>query len=154
MRALLLGAVILGFAGPAVAEGPVAGNLYSVKPLAFPVAEVKTAFKAKAGQAVRVTIYDSEDRFLEEPRAKREGHLDANGVAIVPLHDLEPGEYALAAYLDENDDGKLNRGKIFGIPKEPVAFSNGVVPKLRKPKFDETKVNVSADSVVSITLED
>lgn len=118
------------------------------------VAAVKTEFRADAGQAVRLAIYDSEEAFLEHARAKHEARLDEEGVAVLPLADLEPGEYAFAAYLDENGDGVLNRGKILGRPKEPVAFSNGVKPKLRKPRYDETKVTVAPGSVVVITLED
>lgn len=118
------------------------------------VAAVKTEFHAMAGQAVRLTIYDSEEGFLERARAKREALLDEDGVAVLPLADLEPGEYAFAAYLDENGDGVLNRGKILGRPKEPVAFSNGVKPKLRKPRYDETKIAIGPGSVVVITLED
>ncbi|WP_425410370.1 DUF2141 domain-containing protein [Hyphococcus sp.] len=118
------------------------------------VAAIKTEFKTKPGQAVRLTVYDSEDKFLETPRLKNEGALDEDGVAVVPLLGLEPGEYSFAAYLDKNGDGVLNRGNILGRPKEPVAFSNGVKPKLRKPRFDETKVAVAPGSVVVITLED
>ena len=121
---------------------------------AIAVAAVKTEFSAAAGQAVRLTIYDSEEAFLEHARAKIEARVDADGVAVLPLDLLEPGEYAFAAYLDENGDGVLNRGKILGRPKEPVAFSNGVKPKLRKPRYDETKVVVSPGSVVVITLDD
>ncbi|MHA7870886.1 MAG: DUF2141 domain-containing protein [Hyphococcus sp.] len=117
------------------------------------VAAVRTAFKASPGKPVRLSVYDSEDNFLEMPAMKHQGELDASGVALVRLLGLEPGAYAFAAYLDENGDGKLNRGAL-GIPKEPVAFSNGVVPKLRRPAFDETKVDVAPGSVVVITLED
>ncbi len=118
------------------------------------VAAVKTKFKAAPGSAVRITVYDSEDAFLEMPRLKHQGELNDEGVAIVSILGLEPGEYSFAAYLDENGDGKLNRGKILGRPKEPVAFSNGFRPKLRKPRFDETKVAVAPGAVVVITLED
>ena len=121
---------------------------------AFAVAAVKTDFIAAPGQAVRLTIYDSEDAFLHQARAKHEAVLGADGVAVLPLADLEPGEYAFAAYLDENGDGVLNRGKVLGRPKEPVAFCNGVVPKLRKPRYDETKVPVAPGEVVVITLKD
>lgn len=146
------------FASPAFAGAervaPAApANLYSVK-ADGPVAAVQTAFAATPGQAVRVTIYDSAETFLEAPFAKRYAHIDERGLAIVPLHNIAPGEYSIAAYLDENGDGKLNRGKILGIPKEPIAFSNGVIPKLSRPSFDETKVSVGADSIVLITLED
>lgn len=118
------------------------------------VAAVKTDFNAAPGQAVRLAVYDSEKAFLEEARAKHEAPLDKDGVAVLSLGDLGAGEYAFAAYLDVNGDGVLNRGKVLGRPKEPVAFSNGVKPKLRKPRYDETKVAVAPGSVVVITLED
>ncbi len=117
------------------------------------VAAVQTNFKTKAGQSVRLTVYDSEDNFLEMAAVKHHGVLDENGLALVRFLGLKPGDYAFAAYLDENGDGRLNRGAL-GIPKEPIAFSNGVVPKLRRPAFSETKVGVAPGSVVVIVLED
>lgn len=117
------------------------------------VAAVQTAFDAQSGQAVRLSVYDSKDAFLDVAAVKHQGALDETGLALVRFYGLEPGEYAFAAYLDENGDGKLNRGPL-GAPKEPVAFSNGVVPKLRRPKFDETKVAIEPGSVVVITLKD
>jgi len=118
------------------------------------VAAVRTDFAAMPGQAVRLTIYDSEAAFLHQAHSKLEAFLNEDGVAVLPLADLPAGEYAFAAYLDENGDGVLNRGKILGRPKEPIAFSNGIVPKLRKPRFDETKVSIAPGSVVVITLKD
>ncbi|MEO1135568.1 MAG: DUF2141 domain-containing protein [Pseudomonadota bacterium] len=118
------------------------------------VAAVNTEFAAMAGQSVRLSVYDSKDAFLEVARIKHQGKINKDGVAIVTFRGLAPGEYAFAAYLDKNDDGVLNRGKVLGIPKEPVAFSNGVVPKLRKPSYEETKVAVAPGSVVVITLEE
>ena len=139
------------FAGPSVE--PV--NLYSVRAITQgPVAAIKTNFEESAGKKVRIAIYDSEENFLESPRARRYGKLGENGFALISLKDLEPGEYSLAAYVDVNGDGRLNRGSFLGRPKEPVAFSNGVTPKLRKPRFDETKVVVDEDSIVVITLDD
>ncbi len=153
MRRLFLTSFLFAIAGSALADSAGFVNLYSLK-TDGPVAAVQTTFDAEPGQAVRITIYDSADRFLEEPYAKRDGRIDERGLAVVPLDDIEPGEYSLAAYLDENGDGKLNRGKFLGFPKEPVAFSNGVKPKLSKPSFEETKVAVDADSIVVITLDD
>jgi uncharacterized protein (DUF2141 family) len=118
------------------------------------VAAVKADFRAEPGKPVRLSIYDSEEGFLEMARYKYQAALDAEGVAVLSLDGLEPGEYAFAAYLDENGDGVLNRGKVLGRPKEPVAFSNGVKPKLRKPSFEETKVSVGPGSVVVIKLDD
>lgn len=147
--------VLLAVAGAAHADSVPADRIFAkYADPAHVVAAVNTEFNAAPGQAVRLTIYNSEEAFLEQAWAKYEARIDEDGVAVLPLGDLEPGEYAFAAYLDENGDGVLNRGKILGRPKEPVAFSNGVKPKLRKPRFDETKVSVTHGSVVVITLDD
>lgn len=120
----------------------------------FPIAAVMASFPVDPGKPVRLAVYDSEEAFLEQARSKHEAAVDEKGLAILPLGALEPGEYAFAAYLDLNGDGELNRGKVLGRPKEPVAFSNGVKPALRKPSFSETKVKIEPGSVVVITLED
>ena len=117
------------------------------------VAAVRADFSAAGGQRVRLSVYDSEDNFLEMAAIKHQGDLDDTGLALVRFYGLTPGDYAFVAYLDENGDGKLNRGPL-GAPKEPYAFSNGVVPKLRRPKFDDAKVNVAPGSVVVMTLKD
>ncbi len=108
---------------------------------------------APMGGHVRVTAYDAAENFLETALAKYEAEVNAEGVALVTLKDLKPGDYAFVAYLDENGDGKLNRNAL-GKPKEPYIFSNDVRPKLRKPTFEETKVAVSAGEVVVLTLKD
>jgi uncharacterized protein (DUF2141 family) len=137
-----------------IAAGTVV-NLFSVyaDPV-IPVAAVQTTFDVVPGKAIRLAVYDSKEAFLENARAKHQAPVDARGLAVLPLAGLEPGEYAFAVYLDLNGDGKLNRGKIFGRPKEPVAFSNGAKAKLRKPRFDEAKVTVEPGGVVVITLND
>ena len=117
------------------------------------VAAVQTDFAAASGQRVRLSVYDSEDNFLEMAAIKHQGDLDEKGLALVRFYGMKPGDYAFVAYLDENGDGKLNRGPL-GAPREPYAFSNGVVPKLRRPKFDEAKVKVAPGSVVVMTLKD
>lgn len=115
------------------------------------VLAVETPFAAEG--AVRLTVYGNEELFLEEATAKHQAILDDNGVAILRLGALEPGPYAFVAYYDENGDGVLNRGKVLGKPKEPYVFSNGVKPKLRKPKFEEAKVDVAPGSVIVMTID-
>lgn len=148
--------IVLLLAGSSVAHADSAPGVNPFAKYANPrsaVAAVQTTFSGAAGKAVRLIVYDSKEAFLERARAKLEATLDETGLAVLPL-DLAPGQYAFAAYLDENGDGKLNRGKILGRPKEPVAFSNGAKAKLRKPHFDEAKVDVTPGSVVVITLDD
>lgn len=156
MRCVLgMGAMLIGLGAVAADSAP--DNTDAFAQYADPtqvVAAVKANFEAAPGTPVRFSVYDSEDAFLEIARVKHQARVDENGVAAATFIGLEPGEYAFAAYLDENRDGILNRGSVLGRPKEPIAFSNGVVPKLRKPRFDETKVSVAPGTVVVITLED
>ena len=102
---------------------------------------------------VRLTVYDSEADFLETPVAKFQASIDSDGLAILDLGPITAGDYAFVAYYDENKDGKLNRNAL-GIPKEPFAFSNEARAKLRKPRFEEAKVEVNTGSVVVIELKD
>ena len=116
------------------------------------VLAVRSEF-APAGGHVRVTVYDGAASFLEAAAGKHEATVNDEGIALISLEDLKPGEYAFVAYYDENGDGKLNRN-VVGKPKEPYIFSNDVRPKLRKPTFDEAKVAVAPGEVVVLTLED
>lgn len=114
---------------------------------------IRAEFPAVGG-AVRVSVYDTAEGFLEVATLKDQATVDETGVAVLKLRELNPGPYAFVAYYDANGDGQLNRGSVLGKPKEPYAFSNGVKPKLRKPRFDEAAVDVAPGAVVLMTLED
>jgi len=113
---------------------------------------IRTAFPATGG-AVRVSVYDNPEAFLEQAALKEQATIDESGVAVLKLRELSAGPHAFVAYYDANGDGQLNRGGVLGKPKEPYAFSNGVKPKLRKPRFDEAAVDVAPGAVVVLTLE-
>jgi uncharacterized protein (DUF2141 family) len=114
---------------------------------------VRAEFPATGG-AVRVSVYDTPEAFLEQAALKEEALVDESGLAVLKLRELDPGPYAFVAYYDANGDGQLNRGGVLGKPKEPYAFSNNVKPKLRKPRFDEAAVEVAPGALVVLTLED
>lgn len=77
-----------------------------------------------------------ENKFLKDDcpwsgdaRAKR-------GTTFVTVHGVPAGRYAVQAFLDENSNGKVDRG-LFGIPKEGIGFSNDAKIRLGPPKFAE-----------------
>ena len=120
------------------------------------VLAVQTTFEGR-GDVVRVVVYDSEDSFLQQPRARLDGRLDDTGLALLPISTLThgqvaSGDYALVVYLDENNDGRLNRNFV-GKPKEPFIFSNNIKPKLSKPSFEQTRVALAPGKVVVVTLQ-
>jgi len=70
----------------------------------------------------------------------------------VIMPNIPTGEYAIAVYQDLNQNGKLDNN-LFGIPKEPYAFSRNVHPKLSKPGFEDCKVTIApAHQPISIQL--
>ena len=138
---------------PSADSAPVLASLTRIRNTDIAtVLNVETDFDA-AGGRVRVTVYDSEENFLEQAAAKFESTIGPRRLATVNLDGLETGDYAFVAYYDKNGDGKLNRSAL-GWPKEPYAFSNGVKPKLRKPKFDEAKVDVAPGAIITLKISD
>ncbi len=152
LTGLAAGAISAAVFGVAYADSAPMGDPFSkFSTMDAVVLAVRSDF-APVGGHVRLTVYDGPSKFLEAAAGKHEAVVDDDGLALITLKDLKPGEYAFVAYFDENDDGKLNRNPL-GKPKEPYVFSNDVKPKLRKPTFDETKVAVAPGEVVVMTLE-
>ncbi len=82
---------------------------------------------------VRVSICPK-DRFLADS-CPWEGNAPAHsGATRVTVDHVPPGDYAIQAFHDENDDNAVDRG-IFGIPKEGVGFSRDSFTGLSSPKW-------------------
>jgi uncharacterized protein (DUF2141 family) len=76
----------------------------------------------------------------------------ANGVATLMFGDLKPGKYAITAFHDANNDGKMNKNS-FGMPEEGFGFSNNPEIGFSAPSFGETEFPVSeTKAVVPIKL--
>jgi uncharacterized protein (DUF2141 family) len=102
---------------------------------------------------VAISLFDSEARFLEIPRKMETVTVNADGRAAFAFTDLEEGRYAAIATYDRNGDGELNTG-FFGIPTEPVGYSNNVrrigPPRWRETNFvlrDETSITIHVSRV-------
>jgi uncharacterized protein (DUF2141 family) len=71
----------------------------------------------------------------------------------VVFNDIPKGRYAIAVFLDENDNYKLDKN-LFGIPKEKYGFSNNVLPSVRAATFDESSfVLKQQETEITITLK-
>ena len=66
------------------------------------------------------------------------------GETTVTVPDVPPGVYAVQAYHDINDNGRLDQG-IFGRPEEGLAFSNDAPLGLHGPSFDRAAVTHGDD---------
>lgn len=124
---------------------------------AHPVSPQKTNLKVEV-QNVRVlkgTVYIT----LYRPGKDFPGgnsvddkQINAGSKSVQALFSVEPGEYAIAVYHDENGNGKMDK-RVFGIPKEPYGFSNNVRPVMSAPRFSDCKFSVGdGGKVVRIKL--
>jgi uncharacterized protein (DUF2141 family) len=93
---------------------------------------------------VHASLHASEDGFPTKPE-KALRQVDApitGGRARVVFEGIPPGGYAVAAYHDENGDGKLDTG-FLGIPTEGLASSNDARGFMGPPSFEKARVEVA-----------
>ena len=106
----------------------------------------------KSNGTVLVAVQDSIN-FMKQPlyygMAKVE--QDAEEITVV-IENVASGNYAVAVFHDENDNGKLDTGA-YGIPIEKYGFSNNAVVKMGPPAFRECMVAVEEDAEINITLK-
>ena len=101
---------------------------------------------------VNVAVYDSDDSFLSFDRVLKADSVVAHeGSVVLHISDLPAGEYALAIFHDENDNGKLDTNWL-GIPREKVAFSKAKMKTFGPPKFKECSFKMSSDHEIHIDL--
>ena len=65
---------------------------------------------------------------------------------IVTIPDLPPGKYAVAAYVDNNRNGRQDKN-FLGVPKENYGFSNDARGMFGPPSFAEAAFDIGADTL-------
>lgn len=66
----------------------------------------------------------------------------------VVFKNIPVGKYAIAVFLDENDNYKLDKN-LFGIPNEKYGFSNNVLPAMRPATFAESAFELNQQSTIT-----
>lgn len=101
--------------------------------------------------SLRVSLYNEPDSFRKEERAlMRLAQAAQAGNAVLIFRDLPPGRYAVMAYHDENDDGKLNLR--FGMfPSEGYALSNNPTV-IGPPRFSDSAFNFNGEDKLLLKL--
>ena len=65
--------------------------------------------------------------------------------------DIPIGQYAIAVFQDENNDGKLSKN-LFGAPKEPYGFSKNIYGMFGSPDFDDVSFALKDKEAISLTI--
>jgi len=112
-----------------------------------------TGFKNSSGMA-GISIYNSPAGFPSDPFKSMKIEFVAidENAATITFSSLAEGEYAISAFHDENNNGRLE-STWYGAPKEGVGVSNNIRGNFGAPKFDEAKFLLDrTEKVISINL--
>jgi uncharacterized protein (DUF2141 family) len=98
-------------------------------------------------------IYDNKDDFLGE-----KGELKVYDISElqynpkIKLNAVKEGTYAFVAFIDENNNGKMDRNRL-GIPKEPIGFSVSKIGLFGPPSFKKASYQVPNTKNVELIIE-
>ncbi|MEM1433537.1 MAG: DUF2141 domain-containing protein [Pseudomonadota bacterium] len=98
---------------------------------------------------VRVALFDSAQTWLSSSRPYRGRLLIYQGQPkALTFYGLPAGRYAVAAYVDRNDNGKLDRW--FGVlPREPLGYSV-VTGRRLPPSFEVSAFDVPGAASIPV----
>lgn len=133
MRTLLLGLILLTMVAP---TGAAQSGAIEVR---------VTAVRNDDGQ-VFVSLYNQAEGFpgKEEKALQTLTAKQAGGLATVVFEGLPYGEYAVAAYHDEDGNGKMKT--VYGsIPVEGVGISRDAKGVMGPPRFKDAAFELAAE---------
>ena len=102
-----------------------------------------------------IALWAGEEGFPEGiERALRTIYVPVvDGQARVTFEGLEPGDYAVTVFNDQDQDEEFDKNWL-GMPRESWGVSNNVRPRLRAPRYDEAVFGAFGGcQVVAITIE-
>lgn len=101
---------------------------------------------------VFISLYNEEESFPIDGKEFRKVTVRPLSLSVSYTYtNLQPGEYAVAVFHDQNADGICNLG-LFGVPKEGFGFSRNFKPKLSAPDFIDCSLVVDKDMSIVIDL--
>ena len=96
--------------------------------------------------SVSAAIYASKESFPKDGQQIAAFRQKASpGPVSITFHDLPPGRYAVTAFHDENNNGKLDRDAT-GLPSEGYGVSNDARELLSPPYWDKASFELGSEA--------
>jgi uncharacterized protein (DUF2141 family) len=110
--------------------------------------------KLPSAQAtLKLYFYNVKANFLVRNQYTLLKHIKPGGsTQVVYPIQLPPGEWAIAATQDTNENDLVDRNMI-GIPTEPFALSNVGHPRFKVPTFEDCMFKVNGPTTVTISMK-
>ena len=105
--------------------------------------------KSNEGQ-IRVTLFAGKENYVKKTPVHSAVLAIENHEAVWEMDSVGTGEYIVAAFHDENKNGKLDLGTM-GIPVEGYAFSNNTKAEMGPPDPDKMLFEVKKDESTTPT---
>jgi uncharacterized protein (DUF2141 family) len=105
--------------------------------------------KGMAGNQIRIAVYSANapEQFPSEEKFYRGIVYEATDDRLtVLLSDLPLGKYAVAAFVDNNRNGKQDKN-LLGVPKEIYGFSNDARRMFGTPDFAAAAFDIGEKAV-------
>lgn len=114
---------------------------------------IKVNFKVKKNSGkIALMLVNSEANYKSRKPIKAAKSTVVNNQVSVMFYSIPKGDYAVMAYHDVNDNGKLDTN-FLGIPSEPFAFSNNAKGFMGAPKFEKAKFEVYEDIIINLNIK-
>lgn len=112
-----------------------------------------TGLRSSDGK-VGISLFRSEEGFPgDSEKAIERAYIEIeNQSATVIFEDLLPGNYAIAVYHDEDEDGEIETNFI-GIPKEGTGSSNNPKARMGPPRYEDCKFDIATTNYLKIEMK-
>ncbi len=103
---------------------------------------------------IKIALFNSKNGFPYDYKKAMifvSKNIDNNSTIYV-FNNIKPGRYAIIAFIDENNNNKLDTD-IFGIPKEKYGLSLNPYVKFKIPSFYKCSFLVNNDVGLTINIK-
>lgn len=100
---------------------------------------------------IRIALHDGDQGFPKErkPIAVQAQNAVPGSLDFV-FPGLQPGNYAVTLYHDENGNEELD-SNLFGVPTEGYGFSNDATGTMGPPSFAEAAIEIGSSDMTNAT---
>lgn len=119
--------------------------------IATHAADLTIRVEGPASGKVYLALYDKAETWINKNGFIRFDRGDYLAGYTAVFKDLPSGSYAIAAFIDMNDNAKLdlNPG---GMPLEPYGISRDAKAHMAPPAFSDAAIELSEDTTTTINL--